>query len=81
MHPLEFKVKFIFVFVQFLIIVSQVNNKTRSELFHIRVVSKHTKIDTLFDLDSHANLILESVVKKIGLETKPHPKPYYLGCL
>ena len=26
--------------------------KTRIELFHIRVISKHTKIDTLFDSGS-----------------------------
>jgi hypothetical protein len=31
--------------------------KERIELFHIRVVSKHTKIDTLFDIGSQANLI------------------------
>jgi hypothetical protein len=50
-----------------------------NELFHIRVVSKHTKIDTLFDLGSQVNLIYESLVKKMGLETKPHLKPYPLG--
>ena len=33
------------------------NERRRSELFHIRVVSKHTNIDTLFDLDSQVNLI------------------------
>ena len=50
-----------------------------NELFHIRIVSKHTKIDTLFDLDSQVNLISESLVKNMGLEIKPHPKPYPLG--
>jgi hypothetical protein len=50
----------------------------RNELFHIRVVSKHTKIDTLFDLGSQVNLIYEALVKKMGLEIKPHPKPYPL---
>jgi hypothetical protein len=49
------------------------------ELFHIRVVSKHTKIDTLFDTGSQANLISEETVKKLKLETIPHPKPYPLG--
>ena len=48
-------------------------------LFHIRVVSKHTKMDTLFDLGSQVNLISEALVKKMGLEMKPHPKPYPLG--
>jgi hypothetical protein len=46
----------------------------RNELFHIRVVSKHTKIDALFYSGSQVAL-----VKKMGLETKPHPKPYPLG--
>jgi hypothetical protein len=53
--------------------------KTRIELFHIRVVSKHTKIDTLFDSGSQENLISEETVKKLKLETSPHPKPYPLG--
>jgi hypothetical protein len=49
------------------------------ELFHIRVVSKHTKIDTLFDMCSQVNLIYESLVKKTGIETKPYMNPYPLG--
>jgi hypothetical protein len=53
--------------------------KERIELFHIRVVSNHTKIDTLFDIGSQANLISEETVKKLKLETIPHPKPYPLG--
>jgi hypothetical protein len=53
--------------------------ETRIELFHIRVISKHTKIDTLFDSGSQANLISEETVKKLKLETSPHPKPYPLG--
>jgi hypothetical protein len=53
--------------------------KERIELFHIRVVSKHTNIDTLFDTGSQANLISEDIVKKLKLETIPHPKPYPLG--
>jgi hypothetical protein len=53
--------------------------KERIELFHIRVVSKHTKINTLFDTGSQANLISEDTIKKLKLETIPHPKPYPLG--
>jgi hypothetical protein len=53
--------------------------KERIELFHIRVVSKHIKIDTLFDTGSQANLISEDIFKKLKLETIPHPKPYLLG--
>jgi hypothetical protein len=52
--------------------------KARIELFHMRVVSKHTKIDTLFDTGSQANLISEETVKKLKLETIPHSKPYPL---
>jgi hypothetical protein len=55
------------------------DERNRNELFHIRVVSKHTKIDTLFDLGSQVNLISEVLVKKMGLETKTHPNPYPLG--
>ena len=58
---------------------SHVDEWKRNELFHIRVVSKHTKIDTLFDPGSQVKLISESLVKKTGLEMKPHPKPYPLG--
>ena len=52
---------------------------TRIELFHIRVVSKHTKIDTLFDSGSQANLISEDFVKKSGLQIIKNPRPYLLG--
>jgi len=36
-------------------------------------------VETLFDTGSEANLIAESLVKKLILEIKPHPKPYPLG--
>lgn len=55
------------------------DERKRNELFHIRVSSKHTKIDTLFDSGSQVNLISEVIVKKLGLETKPHKNPYPLG--
>ena len=51
----------------------------RVKLFHIRVIMKHTKIDTLIDNGSQSNLILEEVVKKLGLNTKMHHKPYSLN--
>jgi hypothetical protein len=50
-----------------------------SELFNIRVISKHINIDTLFDSGLQANLISKEIVKTSRLETKPHPKPYPLG--
>jgi hypothetical protein len=55
------------------------HEKERIELFHIRFISKHTKIDTLFDTRSQENLISEDRVKKLHLKTTPHPKPYPLG--
>jgi hypothetical protein len=39
---------------------------SRSKLFHIRVIMKHTKVDTLIDSGSQSNLILEEVVKQLG---------------
>ena len=55
------------------------NEETRIELFHVRVISKHTKSDTLFDTGSQANLISDDLVKKLNLEKILHPKPYPLG--
>ena len=52
---------------------------TRIEIFHIRFVSKHTKIGTLFDSGSQDNLIYEDLVKELNLETVRHPRPYPLG--
>jgi hypothetical protein len=49
----------------------------RCKLFHIRVIMKHTKIDTLLDSGFQSNLISE-VVKQLGLTTKLHHKPYPL---
>jgi len=53
----------------------------RHEIFHIRVVSKYQKIDTLFDSGSQVNLISEAIVRKLGLITTHHKKPYPLGWL
>jgi hypothetical protein len=55
------------------------HEKERIEPFHIRVILKHTKIDTLFDMGSQENLISEDIVKKLDLETIPHPKSYPIG--
>jgi hypothetical protein len=50
----------------------------RSNLFHIRVIMQHTKIDTLIDSGSQSNLISEELVKQLGLKTQVHHKPYTL---
>ena len=52
---------------------------SRCKLFHVRIIMKHTKIDTLIDSGSQSNLISEEVVKKLGLNTKMHHKPYSLN--
>jgi hypothetical protein len=51
---------------------------SRRKLFHIRVIMKHTKFDTLIDSGSQYNLISEEVVKQLGLNTQMHHKPYSL---
>ena len=48
-------------------------------LFHIRVITKHTKVDTLFDSGSQVNIIYEATIKNINLETTPHTKPHTLS--
>jgi len=48
------------------------NDRKRIELFHIRVVVNHTKVEILFDTGSQANLIAESLVNKLGLEIENH---------
>jgi hypothetical protein len=50
----------------------------RSKLFHIRVIMRHTKIDTLINNGSQSNLISEELVKQLGLKTQTHHKPYTL---
>jgi hypothetical protein len=50
----------------------------RSNLFHIRVIMRHTKVDTLIDSGSQSNLISEELVKKLWLKTQVQHKPYTL---
>jgi hypothetical protein len=51
---------------------------SRSKLFHIRVIMRHTKVDTLIDSGSQSNVISEELVKKLGLKTHMHHNPYTL---
>jgi hypothetical protein len=50
----------------------------RSNSFHIRVIMRHTNIDTLIDSGFQYNLISEELVKKLRLKTQMHHKPYTL---
>ena len=57
------------------------NEDKRVELFNIRITSKHTKIDTMFDSGSQENLISKYLVKNLGLETQNDPRTCPLGWL
>jgi len=50
----------------------------RSTLFHIKVIMRHTKFDTLIYSRSQSNLISKELVKQFGLKTQMHHKPYTL---
>jgi hypothetical protein len=50
----------------------------RSKLFHIRVIMRHTKVDTLIDSGYQSNLISKELVKQLGLKTQMHHNPYTL---
>jgi hypothetical protein len=50
----------------------------RSKLFHIRVIMRHTKVDTLIDSGSQYNLISKELVNQLGLKKQIHHKPYTL---
>jgi hypothetical protein len=58
---------------------SDIDKKKRSELFHVKVIVKHTKLDTLFNSGSQVNLIIEVIVKNLGLQMTPHKNTYPLG--
>jgi hypothetical protein len=65
--------------VQYSKMESDIDQKKRSELFHVRVIIKHTKLDTLFVCGSQVNFIYEAIIKKLGLNMTPHKNPYPLG--
>ncbi|CAL8994908.1 unnamed protein product [Prunus brigantina] len=48
----------------------------REELFHVNIQSV---VQAIIDPGSQKNLISEALVRKVGLDTTPHPKPYPLG--
>jgi len=54
---------------------TDIDQKKRSEIFHVKVMVKHTKLDTLFESRSQVNLISEIIFKKMGLKMTPHKNP------
>jgi hypothetical protein len=53
--------------------------KEMTNLFHIKIQVKKTKIGALFNSSSQANIIETYLVSKLGLEFHDHPIPYPLG--
>jgi len=51
--------------------------KKREELFYVKVQVRKNKIDALFDPSLQANLIIDSLISKLGLGTSTHPKLYW----
>ena len=51
----------------------------REELFHMNIQVKQSVVQAIIDPGSQKNLISEPFVRKVGLNTTPHPKPYPLG--
>jgi hypothetical protein len=58
---------------------SDIDQKKRIDIFHVKFIVKYTKVDSLFDNVSQVNLISKVIVKKLGLKTTPHKNPYPLG--
>ncbi|XP_071702891.1 uncharacterized protein [Rutidosis leptorrhynchoides] len=56
---------------------SEVDEK--EELFSLRIQVKHELVEAIIDMGSQKNLISANLVKQLGLETTPHPRPYVLG--
>ncbi|KAI5317452.1 hypothetical protein L3X38_037159 [Prunus dulcis] len=49
------------------------------ELFHVNIQVKQSVVQVIIELGSQKNLISEALLRKVGLATRPHPKPYLLG--
>jgi hypothetical protein len=58
---------------------SDIDQKKMREIFHVRVIVKHTKIDSLFDIRSQFNLLFEAIVNKLVLNMTPEKNSYPLG--
>jgi hypothetical protein len=60
-------------------VIPEGSKKNYLFIYELSQSTLHTKIDTLVDSGSQVNLISEQVVKNLGLETRPHLRPYHLG--
>jgi hypothetical protein len=55
-----------------------IDQKKRSNIFHVRVIVNNTKIDTLFENGSQVNLVSEVIINNLGLKTNPHKTIIYI---
>ena len=54
-------------------------DKEIKKLFHMKIHIKKIKVDGVFNSGSQANLIVEDMVSKLGLEVHDHPRFYPFG--
>jgi hypothetical protein len=50
----------------------------RHNLFNMFLIVKDYRVGTIIDTGSYNNLVSSDLVKKLGLTTRAHPKPYHL---
>lgn len=55
--------------------------EAREALFHLRIQIKQNVVKTIIDSGSQKNLISKGLVRKLGLETRHHPRPYPIGLI
>ena len=48
----------------------------REELFTMNIQVKQKLVKAIVDPGSQKNLVSEEMVREMGLETRPHPRPY-----
>jgi hypothetical protein len=60
-------------------ILHQKEDKDMKKNFHNRIQVKNTKVDSLLNSGSQANLIKNNLVSNIGLDIHDHLSPYPLG--
>ena len=58
--------------------VTKAEQEQRNNLFHTKGVVKERCIRIIIDGGSCNNLASVDMVEKLALQTKPHPRPYYI---